>query len=644
MQNTVVQQVSPFQGTTTLAPLSAQVQLQAGEIFTASASPSPSGGYTFGFNLKVTGPAGQTVASQVGTPTVNPAVDFKAPATGTYTFTVSDVVPIAGSAYPTLTLRPIELHTGALDPAGSAADAALFSYAGGGLYAWLNSQDQLTLSGPTGIGFTIPGQWSESVSGSTITYEDSNDRSVSFGGGTAYSLAPGVALTVTAQANDASNHFGQVTGEALDLLGTSLGSLIGPLGQLAGMSSFSFPGGGASLPQVSVGIGLGGSLGVQATALPADPAVPYLYASFSTGVNLRFGGASVVSSSVYHVGVAIDPVDRSYGIDIQGIPVLNEVAVEASEYATIPYAPQAAPEQWGGAFYGDVYFKGTIDVSALTGGELPVAASTSITANLDPNHVGLSAAMSQTLQSFLQGQMGPSAAMHYLESIAVGLNGEVDLTLPGGTSLATIVLPAAEASVIYYGPTQTLYMHADSMNPFANTPIASYLPYSTTSFDGTIDFANGQFRFTAEEGFSFAGASVDAGLTLSNSGVVLAFDTTLSEHVSLGSLNATFNAQMNNVLSIQFASNGDVSFTLDVTGSATASCSVGSVSKSWSSPTLSYSWWGNADLSYLESQTASDKQYILNDVAKSVEAWLKTLESEGKSIWQKISGWFKSHF
>ena len=232
--------------------------------------------------------------------------------------------------------------------------------------------------------------------------------------------------------------------------------------------------------------------------------------------------------------------------------------------------------------------------------------------------------------------------MHYLESISVGFNGEVDLTLPA-SSLATIVLPAAEASVIYSGPTRTLYMHADSMNPFANTPIASYLPNSATSFDGSIDFATGQFQFTGEENFSFAGLSVDAQLTLSNSGVVLAFDTRLADTLYDGSLNASFAISMTEVLSIQFATNGNVSFTLDATGSATASCEVEGAKKNMPSKSLSYKWSGNGDLAKLKSETASDNQSILDDVANDVESWVKSVVPGAKGFWTRVWTWIRNH-
>ena len=49
-----------------------------------------------------------------------------------------------------------------------------------------------------------------------------------------------------------------------------------------------------------------------------------------------------------------------------------------------------------------------------------MAASTSITANLDPNHTGLTVAMSENLDELLHGQMSARAALHYLESISVG--------------------------------------------------------------------------------------------------------------------------------------------------------------------------------------------------------------------------------
>jgi hypothetical protein len=628
---------------TPLAPQSVQVQLQAGEILTTSISPLTAnlGGLPsaeLGADFQITGPTGQKVTA--GSSSDDQAAVFAAPATGAYTITVTDPnAEIFTSGTLTLSLRPIALSTAVASPADNASDAALYSYTQGGLYAWLSggaSADKgasLTFSGPTGIGFQMAGKWSESITGSTITYTDTASIGLTIGDVTSQLPLPsGAAFIVTAQTSDSSNLFGQVTGEQFALDGTSLNSLIGPL---ATMSNFSFPSGGVFLPRVSVGIGLGSSAGVEATDLPVDPAVPYLYFSVTTTASLSYGTATVVSDP-YHVGVAIDPTDPSIGVDIQGIPGLNEVALEVSENATIPYSPQAVPEQYAGNLYGDVYFKGTVDLGALTGGALPAAAASSLTANLDPGHKGLTDAMSQTFGQFLGGHMTASAAMQYLDNISLGINGEVDLTL-GLSSLATIVVPVAEASMIYDGPSQTFYVHADSIDLFANTPLASFLPNSAKSFDGTINFADGQFQFTAEEDLTFVGASVSGSLRLSNSGVFLAFDPTLSDSFSQDGFDGSINIYLTDTLSIQFDSSGELSYSLTSTGSATASWD----GHGCSFDNLSYSCIDEGTLSDVETQLLSFTNYILNDVENGVEAWAENI---AESIWDQVKNWFDSHF
>ena len=101
---------------------SVRVQLQSGEIFTASAIPHSNGGIppapALTLGLQVTGPNGQTVASQgTGLLTNIPSVDFMAPTSGTYTVTVENTWPLPNSGGGlVLTMRPIELSTGALIP------------------------------------------------------------------------------------------------------------------------------------------------------------------------------------------------------------------------------------------------------------------------------------------------------------------------------------------------------------------------------------------------------------------------------------------------------------------------------------------------------------------------------------------------
>jgi hypothetical protein len=558
-----------------------KVQLRQGEVFTASVDVEellvvfPYPGQVS--SLSVTGPTGALITSQntsgskaldpvSGQPTNDSSVIFTAPATGTYTVTVGtnpSRLQYPPSEYTiniyTLALRPIELQPQTIDPAASPANAALVSYTGGGLYAWLNSSHTaLTLSGPTGIGFQIGGNWSETTTPvlgnaawSTTQFIDSGYVSVSlFSATIPVSLPSGCTISVQTQANGYGGAFGQVTGTALTVDGfpvsTLLSGLLNPLASQYGVQNLNIPGLSISTPGLALGIDLGGAPGPQATGLPLDPAVPYIYLTASTGMSLNYGNISISPSAVpsYQVGVAIDPADPTFGIDVQGVPILNEVGLEFSQNAMIPYTPTAPPAGilgglfpflptappvgFPGGLYGDVYFNGKVDLSQLSDDMVPATVQAAVVANLDPAHQGLTNTMSQGFANLAAGNVSSSQALNYLKTISLGVNAQLSLSLSAGQF--SVSLPAYAGSLIDYN--QNLYINVNNVNPLAGTPLANVFSI-TSSVDGKVNLAASPptWAFEAYATTNFLGSTLTGTVEISSAkGLVV----DVSQHSSGG--------------------------------------------------------------------------------------------------------------
>ena len=218
-----------------------RVQLQSGELFTAGLNVVyPIYNSDLGSGLKVTDPRGVQVATEStyvfggqistdpisGAATTDTQVAFRAATSGTYTIEVDDIPWLGaylGSPSYNLSLRPVELDKGSLMPNANAQDAAKLQFSGGGLYSWLDSTHSvLTFSGPTGRGFQIDGQFSETtspVSGSsftTSTIVGTGKLVLQSGyGSVALPLPAGLELVVTTQANGYNGLFGEVASAGL---------------------------------------------------------------------------------------------------------------------------------------------------------------------------------------------------------------------------------------------------------------------------------------------------------------------------------------------------------------------------------------------------------------------------------------------
>ena len=527
-----------------------QVHLQAGEIFTAGLNVIyPAIGANFGSSLEVYGPGGGQVAAQstsfyyqpgtdpvTGVGTYDDNVSFRAPTGGTYTVEVDENGTYAayfGQGSYNLTLRPIELDTSPLNPESNPQDAQELQFSGGALYAFLDaSKDTLTFAGPTGRGFSIDGQFSETttpVPGSSFTTSmilssgpltlETALGNISWTGPTFFDLG------VTTSANGYGGLFGEVSTAQIVFPGSSVvGDILSPFGTLLGPqvqqanSYLSQIGASAGLPGIDVGIGLGSQVNTLMPGAPVNAAVPYLYLDARSGASFGVGQASV-SLINYEANIVVDPADASLYAHVAGLPGVSDYALGISEHGYIPFTPTAAPSHFAGkTLFGDLYTNVTIELADLTEDLVPISITQNVVVNVDTTGGSWTGSIQQKAQNLLNGNFWGAFADPSTFAFGVNYSGGLSFSLE---EVASVSFPMGGGSLIYNGPTHEIDLAGGTTNPFAGTAV-SFLGGNGTSFsvDGYVQTDTGQFDFGLNGGFSLWGYQIaGASLDVNNSGI-----------------------------------------------------------------------------------------------------------------------------
>ena len=233
------------------------------------------------------------------------------------------------------------------------------------------------------------------------------------------------------------------------------------------------------------------------------------------------------------MSVVFDPADPALfvgGKALAAIP-LGPVSVSGigfSSQGLIPYTPVDAPSQYAGQMSsGDLVLQGSVNTTAIT--VIPSKINGSITLNLDPNHTGkllggvdvtaaeLTGIFGSNFASVLGSSSSPVAQNldQIFRNLSVGINGTLDINplasfqqdlswqigndilgLPTGPSSfldqvlnwangklgdpqTLALLSIGDGSLIYNGPTESLYFRGGTTNPFAGTPLASLYSIAT---------------------------------------------------------------------------------------------------------------------------------------------------------------------
>ena len=445
------------------------------------------------------------------------SVEFRAATTGSYEIEVADNVNKSYTGdYENLSLRPIALDTSSLNPNANAADAAKLSFTGGGMYASLNGNSSvLTIAGPTGRGFQLQGQWTETTSTAngltSETYQSTGNLTLetnSLLGNINLPLGNLFGLQITTYSNGWGGLFGEVDTTQITGGGQNLSSLI-PFQSMGNMfgglsSSISIPGVSLSTPGTSWGIALGSStLASTLDNAPLDPAVPYLYVTSQGAAKASFGSILAETSGT-GFSVAVDPQDPSFYLDLSNIGPVGQASLMFSQHGQIPYTPIERPTTWGStsSLWGDAFIRADISLASLTDDTIPLDIEGDATINWDPSGIGATKAISNMFNSggsFVQG----------LQNVQFGLNGT--LSFAADFEVASGTIPMVYGSLIRDGAGDFFFAYA-SADPLKGTSVASYLESPVTyDVNGFVNFGTGEFYVNAAGSIQVAGTQLANG-------------------------------------------------------------------------------------------------------------------------------------
>ena len=237
-----------------------------------------------------------------------------------------------------------------------------------------------------------------------------------------------------------------------------------------------------SLPGASWGIALGAD--IDDDAAPLNPAVPYLYATASTGYSFGYENVSVSPDGTYAGTFAFAPGDGTIYAGITGLPVLGDFALGVSTNGYLPYTPNKIPDHLSPpTIYGHYYVRAQV---SLEDAGLPVAVSGGLVLDLDANDDGtlVGGALSRdridkTMEVFGQNVGHPErllggALQTVFADTAVGFNGALDLQFHG------LNMNLSQSS--FWMTPNTLAFRAGTSNPFDGIPYLEDVPN-----DGGID-------------------------------------------------------------------------------------------------------------------------------------------------------------
>ncbi|WP_020474734.1 hypothetical protein [Zavarzinella formosa] len=355
---------------------------------------------------------------------------------------------------------------------------------GGDMTASLENKTDLTLTGPTGAGFKLRGNWTDTLSNLgngqySHTFKSSGAVTLVTGSVLSnFQINPGSnSITITTKAGRQADSFG-----VFDKFSMNVGSFNLPTSTLT--DKLNDLGISANLPQASWGIALGEDITGNGQALagaPLNDGVPYLYASLGStdgsAASISFGNTSASVGKLGGAQVAFDPADPFLYARVATGSSAGTWAAGYSVHGDIPFTPEKWPDalEDRNTIRGNVYLSGR-DISL---GSLPASVSGEMVIDLDANDDGTMAG--GKLKDMLSTPMSSTAAA--LKDMAVGVNGEISLGYNlGGVNLSV----KAGSGTLMYQPGM-LAVAAGSDNPFAGTPLEKFAPKTgEIEIDGLI--------------------------------------------------------------------------------------------------------------------------------------------------------------
>jgi hypothetical protein len=433
---------------------------------------------------------------------------------GTYYLRLADMSGGATQRPYTLDVRPIGITNGHIDPKLLQSDA-------GGMYA-VRDGNALHITGPTGHGFSLIGDWQQRTTGrgeatkTTYTLADSVTLR-SMVGDITVRIPSRASIRIATAPQTWGRYFGEI--ESINLaMDLGVMDIATPLGRSWGMV-FNNDFAGANANGGGWGIRLGSDPLLEDTDLPLNPAVPYLFYTDNKGFTGSFGEIEVGAVGSFGYSVVVDPAD-SFFVGAKGVPVVGDVAYGISAHGLIPFEPNARPSGFDEEMFGNVYAKAGLDISAFNPA-VPVNIDGDYVLDLDANDDGknlggLKVNVSKLLaDGFSEAALGTSVGRVFGD-IAIGVNGKVNLGYEkAGFELS---VPVGEGTLVYSGKKQGIFARGRTVDPFRGTPLAIFKPRTSLDIDARA-YRNGDFRLLASGTYNPFVYTMKGSVVLDNAGV-----------------------------------------------------------------------------------------------------------------------------
>ncbi len=390
---------------------------------------------------------------------------------------------------------------------------------GGAFHAWLDQAgDTLNITGPTGYGFSLEGNWSEIVSGSKVTYTARGGLKLetpalaSSIGSIALAVPKDQTFSVTTSTTGQAQ-LGTLTGVSGDL-GMSLSPIAGILDSTFGinvsdgsiLNGFTIETGAQVMQNYQNGAGQ--NLGQMLDG------IPYLVYGNKASVNLNFDGISVGTTDQSKTVIVADPADPFLYVGY------GNYAVAGSANGRIPFDTSVpVPASTGLATklatnpndnFGQIYA-----TAAFPLGGVPLTVSGGVTVNLDAKGDGKLLEGAGTASQLFQGDF--KGVENVLTDIDVGVNGTVSLAY--SIAGVSVTVPLGNASVVYDGPQQAVFFKGiQGSAVWAGTALADFEVGPGAEVQGYI-YSNGQFSVSTTGNFMVSAINAALTITVSNQAI-----------------------------------------------------------------------------------------------------------------------------
>ena len=450
---------------------------------------------------------GTTLLANVGasqepdsfTRTSNPAHGFTAPHAGVF-YVVIQSDAAQARAY-MLNVHRVALATPQQDPAALEEQGAMFASLKG---------NALSITGPTGYGFTLVGNWvriqtvETNARGRLVTTRYRLPDASTLNLRTPYGETSIGVVTSPVVINTFPSRFGDVVGEvraasiALQV-SLPLGDLVEDFGDRFGLEFEAFD------LRDNWEIRLGRSIQSGTAFDVVMPAIPYLYFAGDADLHFTFGLLESIEIT-NDILVVFNPVDPSLGVRARSFYAnLDPPSFHLSFRGMVPYKPdpEIPPTAPGSiavtTFYGHAFATWE---APLTG--IPVTWHGAATIDLDADDDGEWLGGGGNAHQLFRGNLMSSSGV--LRDINLGFNGRAVYhhTTPG----PDFDFVLGRASAAYNGDKQGIWFKGRKglENPWAGSPLSDLEMNQEDVIEGTM-FANGRFSLSTTSTMNLPGSS-----------------------------------------------------------------------------------------------------------------------------------------